>query len=152
MQSATSVVDGLAAVAQLDRVLGYEPRGRGFDSCQPHQIQASEMQISEAFVFLDVLDAYFCDEKNFSSFWELRVIAYSIIGSLAAVAQLDRVLGYEPRGRGFDSCQPHQLEVLISQGIRTFWFVCCKDLQRRFCVKIAAYEQGFHQGNRWARR
>src|SRR5206468_11266782 len=27
----------------------------------------------------------------------------------AAVAQLDRVLGYEPRGRGFDSCQPHQL-------------------------------------------
>jgi hypothetical protein len=25
-----------AAVAQLDRVLGYEPRGRGFDSCQPH--------------------------------------------------------------------------------------------------------------------
>ena len=28
-----------AAVAQLDRVLGYEPRGRGFDSCQPHQIE-----------------------------------------------------------------------------------------------------------------
>ena len=27
-----------AAVAQLDRVLGYEPRGRGFESCQPHQI------------------------------------------------------------------------------------------------------------------
>ena len=26
-----------AAVAQLDRVLGYEPRGRGFKSCQPHQ-------------------------------------------------------------------------------------------------------------------
>ena len=26
-----------AAVAQLDRVLGYEPRGRGFDSCQPRQ-------------------------------------------------------------------------------------------------------------------
>jgi hypothetical protein len=30
--------------------------------------------------------------------------------SRAAVAQLDRVLGYEPRGRGFDSCQPHQIE------------------------------------------
>jgi hypothetical protein len=28
---------GFAAVAQLDRVLGYEPRGRGFNSCQPHQ-------------------------------------------------------------------------------------------------------------------
>ena len=26
-----------AAVAQLDRVLGYEPRGRGFESCQPRQ-------------------------------------------------------------------------------------------------------------------
>jgi len=31
-----------------------------------------------------------------------------IILFFAAVAQLDRVLGYEPRGRGFDSCQPHQ--------------------------------------------
>ena len=36
--------------------------------------------------------------------------AYARILSFAAVAQLDRVLGYEPRGRGFDSCQPHQLE------------------------------------------
>ncbi len=33
-QSATMC--GFAAVAQLDRVLGYEPRGRGFNSCQPH--------------------------------------------------------------------------------------------------------------------
>jgi hypothetical protein len=31
-------IAGFAAVAQLDRVLGYEPRGRGFDSCQPRQI------------------------------------------------------------------------------------------------------------------
>jgi hypothetical protein len=31
-----------------------------------------------------------------------------ILFSVAAVAQLDRVLGYEPRGRGFNSCQPHQ--------------------------------------------
>jgi hypothetical protein len=31
------MIRGCAAVAQLDRVLGYEPRGRGFDSCQPHQ-------------------------------------------------------------------------------------------------------------------
>jgi len=29
--------------------------------------------------------------------------------AVAAVAQLDRVLGYEPRGRGFNSCQPHHL-------------------------------------------
>ena len=32
----------------------------------------------------------------------------AIIASCAAVAQLDRVLGYEPRGRGFESCQPRQ--------------------------------------------
>ena len=32
-----------AAVAQLDRVLGYEPRGRGFESCQPrHFFQAPQ--------------------------------------------------------------------------------------------------------------
>jgi hypothetical protein len=31
-------IKGSAAVAQLDRVLGYEPRGRGFESCQPHQL------------------------------------------------------------------------------------------------------------------
>src|SRR6188474_1183430 len=32
---------------------------------------------------------------------------HAILASCAAVAQLDRVLGYEPRGRGFNSCQPH---------------------------------------------
>ena len=41
----------------------------------------------------------------------VRILDHSdfraIVQSLAAVAQLDRVLGYEPRGRGFDSCQPH---------------------------------------------
>jgi hypothetical protein len=30
-----------------------------------------------------------------------------LLVSRAAVAQMDRVLGYEPRGRGFESCQPH---------------------------------------------
>ena len=28
----------------------------------------------------------------------------------AAVAQLDRVFGYEPKGRGFESLQPYQNE------------------------------------------
>ena len=28
----------VAPVAQLDRVLGYEPRGRGFESCRARQI------------------------------------------------------------------------------------------------------------------
>ena len=31
----------VAAVAQLDRVLGSEPRGRGFESCQPHHLHLS---------------------------------------------------------------------------------------------------------------
>ena len=34
-----AILRGSAAVAQLDRVLGYEPRGRGFESCQPHHLQ-----------------------------------------------------------------------------------------------------------------
>ena len=39
-----------------------------------------------------------------------RMLDFMVLESLsfAAVAQLDRVLGYEPRGRGFNSCQPHQ--------------------------------------------
>jgi hypothetical protein len=40
-----------AAVAQLDRVLGYEPRGRGFDSCQPHQKLESPQRKLWAFSF-----------------------------------------------------------------------------------------------------
>src|ERR1700710_2533238 len=39
---------GFAAVAQLDRVLGYEPRGRGFNSCQPHQNFGSRTQLGNA--------------------------------------------------------------------------------------------------------
>ncbi len=35
--------------------------------------------------------------------------AYAMMQGSAAVAQLDRVLGYEPRGRGFESCQPRQM-------------------------------------------
>lgn len=38
-----------AAVAQLDRVLGYEPRGRGFDSCQPRHIQTDQLEITDPF-------------------------------------------------------------------------------------------------------
>jgi transcription elongation factor GreB len=38
----------------------------------------------------------------------------------AAVAQLDRVLGYEPRGRGFDSCQPHHIEKLTTKVVGFF--------------------------------
>ena len=44
------IIESLAAVAQLDRVLGYEPRGRGFDSCQPHQLKASRFRSRGFFI------------------------------------------------------------------------------------------------------
>src|SRR5574344_1755259 len=46
--------------------------------------------------------------QGISWFWKKHSKNVPIIMAYAAVAQLDRVLGYEPRGRGFDSCQPHQ--------------------------------------------
>lgn len=36
----------LAAVAQLDRVGGYEPLGRGFESSPPHQSNSLEPEIT----------------------------------------------------------------------------------------------------------
>ena len=45
--------------------------------------------------------------------YELSV-NHAIFHSCAAVAQMDRVLGYEPRGRGFDSCQPHHKNQRVS--------------------------------------
>ena len=38
-----------AAVAQLDRVLGYEPRGRGFDSCQPRHFRTGQLFLTGPF-------------------------------------------------------------------------------------------------------
>ena len=59
--------------------------------------------------------------------------------SSAAVAQLDRVLGYEPRGRGFDSCQPHQISIfsrlehsLEAYPSRLFFFVAFNDSRLHF--------------------
>ncbi len=62
---------------------------------------------------------------------------HAIIFSFAAVAQLDRVLGYEPRGRGFDSCQPHQ----HYQGVtfkRRNPFCFAKPLGKKFGKKKSA--------------
>ena len=38
-----------AAVAQLDRVFGYEPKGRGFESLQPYHERALKRQVSRLF-------------------------------------------------------------------------------------------------------
>src|SRR5690606_29429146 len=48
-RNSRATIQSLAAVAQLDRVLGYEPRGRGFDSCQPHQTVSPESEKTQGF-------------------------------------------------------------------------------------------------------
>ena len=40
-----------AAVAQLDRVFGYEPKGRGFESLQPYQKKRCNFNSYSAFSF-----------------------------------------------------------------------------------------------------
>ena len=40
-----------APVAQLDRVLGYEPSGRTFESCQAHQTNQRLTLTREPFLF-----------------------------------------------------------------------------------------------------
>ncbi len=127
-----------AAVAQLDRVLGYEPRGRGFESCQPrHQFRGpSESKalsvrcstvLRAAVAQLDRVLGYEPRGRGFEScqprhfFGGLPTVegpdSWSSTALRAAVAQLDRVLGYEPRGRGFESCQPrHFRRAFLREG------------------------------------
>ena len=105
---------GFAAVAQLDRVLGYEPRGRGFNSCQPHQNfgsrnTARKRKFPSCFsLWRSFLGGSATRRKDRSPTRNAIRSTHAIVQGFAAVAQLDRVLGYEPRGRGFNSCQPHQ--------------------------------------------
>ena len=44
-----------------------------------------------------------------------------LILKYAAVAQLDRVFGYEPKGRGFESLQPYHEKRLFRQEIASFY-------------------------------
>ncbi len=60
------------------------------------------------------------------------------IQGLAAVAQLDRVLGYEPRGRGFNSCQPHHNICVIKKQLRNQKFLGCFFLSQFHCDKSNA--------------
>ena len=39
-----------AAVAQLDRVFGYEPKGRGFESLQPYQKWKAPKRVPSTFL------------------------------------------------------------------------------------------------------
>ena len=66
-------------------------------------------------------DAHFPPCKNFLNFFKKRLAKPCLLCYTnqavretgkkfqnAAVAQLDRVFGYEPKGRGFESLQPYQ--------------------------------------------
>ena len=48
-------------------------------------------------------------QKSFKKYLQDLCIAYKIRLSVAPVAQLDRVPGYEPGGRGFESYPAHQI-------------------------------------------
>ncbi len=52
-------------------------------------------------------DLHFCFPR--ATIIELFVEGFSEAEQYAAVAQLDRVFGYEPKGRGFESLQPYQI-------------------------------------------
>ena len=59
-----------AAVAQLDRVLGFEPRSRGFESLRPHQILlfgsfASKTSTTESDLDIAVVLPDAVDKKSF---------------------------------------------------------------------------------------
>ena len=88
----------IAPVAQLDRVIGYEPIGQGFESLRVrHSIF---FQIHAPVAQLDRVIGY---EPIGQGFESLRV-RHSIFFQIhAPVAQLDRVIGYEPIGQGFES-------------------------------------------------
>src|SRR3989304_3555565 len=75
---------------------------------QPGSLRAARA-FSSAFcmnesTFSGFIRIFTCSTRLISSPW-----FYVIIRPLAPVAQLDRVLGYEPRGRGFKSCRARQI-------------------------------------------
>ena len=78
-----------ASVAQLDRVLGYEPSGRRFESSRMHHISR----------MVELGTKYHRVSKNYC----------------ASVAQLDRVLGYEPSGRRFESSRMHHSSLPVQR-------------------------------------
>ena len=52
LSSRSDIITSSAPVAQLDRVLGYEPRGRGFESCRARQnINGLRVKIVSHFCF-----------------------------------------------------------------------------------------------------
>jgi hypothetical protein len=129
MQSAKGVAVSLsvAPVAQLDRAPGYEEVKEWFDSRRfgrrisslgeegfPHGTRSDQGVTKRRYRRAGRSDGKLVELKN------------------APVAQLDRVLGYEPRGREFESLQARHLFDLkdISASSR-MWSSC--DFQLRLC-------------------
>ena len=80
------------SVAQLDRVFGYEPKGRGFESLQTHHFNF--------WLFIIKL-------------WKLLVFLWQLCYNFTVfreMAQLGRALGLGPRGCRFKSCFPDHLD------------------------------------------
>ena len=93
-----------ALVAQLDRVLGYEPSGRRFESSRVRHIE--DLLLSAGFFML---------AANMADDMLEKALIMRPLNAL--VAQLDRVLGYEPSGRRFESSRVRHIEnPLISVG------------------------------------
>ncbi len=74
-------IENCASLAQLDRVPGYEPGGRRFESSRTrHLLKGNALMLTKV------------DIEN-----------------CASLAQLDRVPGYEPGGRRFESSRTRHL-------------------------------------------
>ncbi len=74
----------LAPVAQLDRVLGYEPRGRGFESCLARQqwSQPAEMQLRppcfQTLVFPSPFQSKRSSSATYDTFHNTCTVAYRL--------------------------------------------------------------------------
>ena len=116
-----------ASIAQLDRVLGYEPSGRRFESSWMHHIlqyggvvttyhTVSKKNSCASIAQLDRVLGYEPSGRRFESSWMHHSFCRTCFFkqtnqkiSNASIAQLDRVLGYEPSGRRFESSWMHHL-------------------------------------------
>jgi hypothetical protein len=107
-----------APVAQLDRVSGYEPEGRAFESLRAHQQgQATRSIFGLAFLLFGAGNFFF-------SLSAKRAVFCIILPSCSApVAQLDRVSGYEPEGRAFESLRAHQASMKLGTSSEVPFFI-----------------------------
>jgi hypothetical protein len=109
--SATLVVHAAAPVAQMDRAAGFEPVGRGFDSLRAHQ---SPRQLSNNKTGRRHTRRHRAHLRDEIEGLRIRPSTSDLIHygfyTRAPVAQLDRALASEAKGRWFESCRAHHLQ------------------------------------------